>query len=69
LSAVYFSQLCDGETRENIIDELISHGILTQKKEEPPPPVMYRAPCEIDLKKFEEIVSEQLPSYSAVIKD
>jgi len=69
LSTIYYSQLCDGETRENIINELIALGVIKQKKEEPTPPVMYRAPCEIDLKKFEEIVSEQLPSYSALAKD
>jgi mannosyl-3-phosphoglycerate synthase len=69
LSAVYYSQLCDGDTRENIVNELITLGILKQKKEEPPPPVMYRAPAEIDLKKFEEIMSEHLASYSASAKE
>ena len=69
LGAVYWSQLCDEDTRENIIDELISQGILKQKKEEPPPPQIYRAPSEIDLAKFREIMSENLASYSALAKD
>jgi len=69
LSAVYYSQLCDEDTRENIVKELIAQGILKQKKEEPPPPVIYRAPCEINLEKFQEIMSENLASYSALAKD
>jgi len=69
LSAVYWSQLCDGDTRENIIGELVSQGILKQKKEEPPPPKMYMAPCEVNLEKFHEIMSENLASYSALAKD
>ena len=47
----------------------IAQGILKQKKEEPPPPVIYRAPCEINLEKFQEIMSENLASYSALAKD
>lgn len=66
LSAIYYSQLCDGYTRENIINELVTQGILKTKKEEPPPPVMYRPAAEIDLKKFEEIISAYLDSYSAL---
>jgi len=69
LSAVYWSQLCDGDTRENIIDELISQGILKQKKEEPPTPKMYRSPCEVNLEKFQEIMSENLASYSALAEE
>lgn len=69
LSAIYYSQLCDGYTRENIINELIAQGILKQKKEEPPPPVMYRAPGEIDLKKFQEVMPENLTPYSALAED
>ncbi len=69
LSAIYYSQLCDGYTRENIINELIAQGILKQKKEEPPPPVIYRAPGEIDLKKFQEVMPENLTPYSALAED
>lgn len=69
LSAIYYSQLCDGYTRENIINELIAQGILKQKKEEPPPPVIYRAPGEIDLKKFREVMPENLTPYSALAED
>ncbi len=69
LSAIYYSQLCDGYTRENIINELIAQGILKQKKEEPPPPVMYQAPGEIDLKKFQEVMPENLTPYSALAED
>lgn len=69
LSAIYYSQLCDGYTRENIINELVAQGILKQKKEEPPPPVIYRAPGEIDLKKFQEVMPENLTPYSALAED
>ncbi len=69
LSAIYYSQLCDGYTRENIINELMAQGILKQKKEEPPPPVIYRAPGEIDLKKFQEVMPENLTPYSALAED
>jgi len=69
LSAIYYSQLCDGYTRENIIDELVTQGILQQKNEEPPAPLMYRPPAEIDLKKFEDIIAENLDSYSALAEE
>ena len=69
LSAIYYSHLCDGYTRENIIDELVTHGILKQKNEEPPAPLMYRPPAEIDLKKFEDIISKNLDSYSALAEE
>ena len=69
LGVVYWSQLCDADTRENIVNELISQRILKQKKEEPPPPQMYRAPNEIDLVKFRKVISENLASYSALAED
>ena len=69
LSAIYQSQLCDGETSEHLINALLEPGILKQKKEEPPPPVIYRAPGEIDLKKFQEVMPENLTPYSALAED
>jgi mannosyl-3-phosphoglycerate synthase len=69
LSAIYYSQLCDGYTRENIINELVTQGILKTKNEEPPPPLMYRPPAEIDLKKFEDIITKHLDSYSALVEE
>ena len=68
LSVVYHSQLCDDITKKNIINELVFRGIL-KEKEEPPSPRIYRAPSEIDLQKFQEIISEKLDSYSALAAD
>jgi mannosyl-3-phosphoglycerate synthase len=68
LSAVYHSQLCDAITKKNITNELVLKGIL-KEKEEPPPPQIYRAPSEIDLQKFQKIISEKLDSYSALAAD
>jgi mannosyl-3-phosphoglycerate synthase len=65
LSVIYYSQLCDGNTRENIVKEMVSLGILKNMKEEPPPPVIYRAPAEVDMAKFEAAISEHLPAYLA----
>jgi len=68
LSAIYHSQLCDAITKKNITNELVLKGIL-KEKEEPPPPQIYRAPSEIDLQKFQKIISEKLDSYSALAAD
>jgi mannosyl-3-phosphoglycerate synthase len=66
LGAIYYSQLCDEDTREKIINELTSIGILKNKKQEPPPPIIYRSPSEINIEKFGGVITENLESYSAL---
>jgi mannosyl-3-phosphoglycerate synthase len=66
LGAIYYSQLCDEDTREKIKSELISLGILKNKKQEPPPPVIYRSPSEINIEKFAGVMTENLELYSAL---
>lgn len=68
LAAVYHSPLCDEVTQENIMNELTLPGIL-KKKEELPSPRIYRAPSDVNLKKFGEIMSVNLDSYSALAED
>jgi len=63
LSAVYHSKLCDDTTKKSIINELITQGAIS-KKNELIPPREYRPPGEIDFKKFEKIISENMSSYS-----
>jgi mannosyl-3-phosphoglycerate synthase len=66
LGAIYYSQLCDEDTREKIKSELISLGILKNKKQEPPPPVIYRSPSEINVEKFAGVINQNLESFSAL---
>jgi len=68
LAAVYHSPLCDEVTQENIMNELTLPGIL-KKKEELPSPRIYRAPSDVNLEKFGEIMSVNLDSYSALAED
>lgn len=69
LSAIYHSSLCDENTRESIVRELIYQKIIKKKEEMPPQPKLYKAPRSIDLQKFREIMSDKMESYSALAAD
>jgi mannosyl-3-phosphoglycerate synthase len=66
LGAIYHSQLCDEDTREKIKSELISLGILKNRKQEPPTPVIYRSPSEINIEKFGTVITENLETFTAL---
>lgn len=68
LSAIYHSPLCDKTTKENIVNELASRGI-QKKKERPLRPRLYKAPKEINLKKFQELMPENLTPYLALAEE
>jgi len=68
LSAIYHSPLCDKTIKENIIKELVSRGILKEKGK-PLRPRQYKPPKEVDLKKFQEVMPENLTPYSALAED
>jgi mannosyl-3-phosphoglycerate synthase len=64
LAAVYHSPVSDEKTRQDILNELKLQGILKGRRK-PPRPRRYRAPGEIDMDKFKEVISQGLDSYSA----
>ncbi len=63
LSAIYHSALCDVRTKESIIKELVSQGIIKGKKGLPPQPKLYKAPRSINLNKFQEIMLDNMDSF------
>lgn len=69
LSAIYHSALCDVSTKENIIKELVSQGIIKDKKGLPPQPKLYKAPRNINLNKFQEIMLDNMDSFSVPSAD
>ena len=69
LSAIYHSALCDEGTKEGILKELISQGLIKDEKETPPRPELYKAPRSVDLNKFHEIMADKMETYSALAVD
>ncbi len=65
LGAIYHSPLCEKETREVIIRELLQQNAL-QPDEEPPKPHVIAPLKNIDLKKFSSIMEEHLKACSAL---
>ncbi|MBI2860536.1 MAG: mannosyl-3-phosphoglycerate synthase [Chloroflexi bacterium] len=65
LGAIYHSPICEGETRQLIMSELLQRNLLTPE-EEPPKPRLSAPPKKIDLTKFFKVMEEHLPSYSAL---
>jgi mannosyl-3-phosphoglycerate synthase len=65
LGAIYHSPLCEDDTKEAIINELLRQDVI--KPDEEPPKPRFIAPLKnIDLKKFTNIVAEHMGSYSAL---
>jgi mannosyl-3-phosphoglycerate synthase len=65
LGAIYHSLLCEEETKQLIINELLQQKVI-EPKEEPPIPHINSPPKTCNLKKFAEIIEEHLPSYSVL---
>ena len=67
LSAIYYSPICETETKQMITDELVLQRAL-KKSEKPPEPRLCLLPRKVDIKKFVELMGERLVSYSATGK-
>jgi mannosyl-3-phosphoglycerate synthase len=65
LGAIYHSPLCDDETKQVIMNELVQQNAL-KNGEKPPKPRVIAPLKNIDLKKFANVMMEHMPSYSAL---
>ena len=65
LGSIYYSPLCQEETKQLIIDQLLSQNAI-KPNEELPRPRLSPPLKEADLKKFAKFVEEHLESYSAL---
>jgi mannosyl-3-phosphoglycerate synthase len=65
LSSIYHSPLCEEETKQLIIDELVQQNAI-QPDEEPPKPHLIAPPRTINMKKFTSVMMEHMNSYSAL---
>jgi len=63
LSVIYHSPICEPETKEMVMDELVSQRVL-KSDEEPPKPHFCVLPKKVDIKKFIEVMGKNLASYS-----
>jgi mannosyl-3-phosphoglycerate synthase len=64
LASIYHSPLCEKETKQLIIDELVQQNAI-QPDEEPPKPSLIAPPRTINMKKFTSVMTEHMHSYSA----
>jgi mannosyl-3-phosphoglycerate synthase len=65
LGAIYHSPLCEEETKQLIINELLQQNAI-QPDEEPPKPRLITPLRAINLKKFTAVMAEHMKSYSAL---
>jgi mannosyl-3-phosphoglycerate synthase len=65
LGAIYHSPLCEKETKQLIINELLQQNAI-QPDEEPPKPRPITPLRAINLKKFTAVMAEHMKSYSAL---
>ena len=67
LATIYYSPLCEEETKQRILDELVRLNSI-KPGEEPPRPNMSLPLKKMDFKKFTSIMKEYIGSYSALEK-
>jgi len=65
LGTIYHSPLCEEETKQVIIGELLQQNAI-QPDEEPPKPRIIAPPKNVKLKKFTNVMAEHVESYSAL---
>ena len=65
LATIYYSPLCEEETKQLIMDELLRQDAI-KPDEDPTNPHIIAPPRKIDLKKFTEVMAEHMKSYSAL---
>ena len=67
LATIYYSPLCEEETKQRILDELVRLNAI-KPGEEPPRPKMSAPLKKMDFKKFTAVMKEHIHSYSALEK-
>jgi mannosyl-3-phosphoglycerate synthase len=67
LATIYHSPLCERETKDKVISELLHHGAI-KEGEEPPLPTLSPAPRTANMEKFRAIMENHLDSCSALEK-
>ena len=65
LGSIYHSPLCEEETKQLIMNELLQQNAI-QQDEEPPKPRPITPPQAINLQKFTEVMADHMKSYSAL---
>jgi mannosyl-3-phosphoglycerate synthase len=65
LASIYHSLLCEKETKQLIIDELLKQNAI-QPDEEPPKPRLIAPLRTINMKRFTSVMTEHMNSYSAL---
>jgi len=65
LSTIYHSPLCDEDTKQLIISQLISQKVL-KPRQKPPRPRINRPPSKIDIREFAKFMEPHLETYSAL---
>jgi len=65
LGAIYHSPLCEAETKQIILDQLLQQNAI-KPDEGPPKPRISAPPKKMNLQKFTEVMEEHLKSYSAL---
>ena len=65
LGAIYHSSLCEEETKQVIINELLQQNAI-KPDEEPTKPRIIAPVKTIDLKKFANAMAEHMKTYSAL---
>lgn len=65
MGAIYHSPLCEKETKQMILSELLQRNAI-KPGEEPPKPRVSVPPKKIDLQKFANVMKEHMESYSAL---
>ncbi len=68
LGSIYHSPLCEEETKQLIINELLQQNAI-QPNEEPPKPRLITPLRAINLKRFTKVMAEHMKSYSALEKE
>ncbi len=66
LGTIYHSPLCEEETKQMILNELLQRNVLKKPDGEPPQPHLSAPPRNIDLPKFTQVMKEHMESYSAL---
>jgi mannosyl-3-phosphoglycerate synthase len=65
LGSIYNSPLCDKDTKQVVVDELLQQNAI-QADEEPPKPRLITPPKDLNLRKFTRAMEEHMKSYSAL---
>jgi len=65
LSTIYYSPLCDEDTKQLILSQLVNQKVL-KPRQKPPHPRINRPPHEINIREFAKFMKPHLETYSAL---